>query len=172
MIKNKKVLIISVVSLLFVALMASALIIPRLNRSTVPGEDSVPTDSNFVEDTNQPLTDGTTPKEDKVLTADQTPTSSSIEKPTITRAEQSGDYIRVSAILSTASNGSCILTATKSGSPNITKTTAITVGPSYYTCDGFRISKSEFSTGEWSVAVTHELNGKTATSDTKVINVN
>jgi len=172
--KNKKILIISLVSLVVIAL-GAILAYKFLSQGQDPS-NSVPPDSNFVEDKNQPLTDGNTPNQDKVITPDQSGSDSSPgeqpEKPSITRAEQSGSNIRVSAILTNASSGTCLLTLRKNGAADITKTVPITVGPSYYTCNGFLVPRSEIpSGGEWQATVTHQLNGKSTTSDTKTITV-
>jgi len=94
------------------------------------------------------------------------------ETPNITRAEQSGSSIRVSAIFNNASNGKCVLRLEKAGSSSIVKEALIIVGPSYYVCNGFQVPRTELSTGgEWSAIVTHELNGKSSTSERKTFNV-
>lgn len=94
------------------------------------------------------------------------------EKPEVTRAEQSNDNIRVSAIFNKQSNGKCTLRLKKSGYNDVTRTVDIVTGPSYYACDGFRIPVSELpAKGTWQATVTHELNGRSATSDTHSIKV-
>lgn len=115
----------------------------------------------------------TTPSSDeKTIPSNATVDSGAVpEKPNITRAEQSGDSIRVSAIFTQATNGKCILKLEKNGS-TITKEADIIIGASYYTCNGFRIPRSEIPTsGEWQASVTHSLNGKTSDTEVKIINV-
>lgn len=88
--------------------------------------------------------------------------------PQISRAEQSGDNIRVAASFDTATSGTCELRLEKAGAETVTKTVEIIVAPSYYACNGFRLPVSELSAGgEWSTRVIHRLNGQAASSDTK-----
>lgn len=94
------------------------------------------------------------------------------EKPEVTRAEQSGDNIRVSAIFNKQSNGKCTLRLKKSGYNDVTRTVDIITGPSYYACDGFRVPVSELpAKGTWQATVVHKLNGRSAASDTHSIKV-
>ena len=173
--KNKKILIISLISLVILA-GAAGITYKLLNNNKVADSNTVPPDSNFVTDKDQPLTDGTTPNEDKVITPSPgTPTGDTgaqPEKPNVTRAEQSGTNIRVSAVFTSASSGACLLTLQKSGATTITKTAPVIVGPSYYTCNGFLVPRAELSSaGEWTATVTHQLDGKTTASDAKTITI-
>jgi len=112
-------------------------------------------------------TEGKTSQTNNTVNQANTP-----ETPNITRAEQSGNSIRVSAIFNNASNGKCVLRLEKAGSSSIVKEALIIVGPSYYACNGFLVPKTELSTGgEWSAIVTHELDGKSSTSERKTFNV-
>lgn len=172
MIKNKKILIISVVSIVVIAASASAYFL--LFNKKDADSNSVPSDSNSVTDKNQPITDGTSSGEDKVITPSPSnnDTGTPPEKPSVTRAEQSGSNIRVSAIFTKSSSGDCLLTLEKSGETTVTKTAAIIVGPSYYTCNGFLVPRSELgAAGEWTATVTHRLDGKSTVSDTKMVTV-
>lgn len=173
--KNKKTLLIILGALLFIGglvYLYGGHLLNRNSQTTVP----LPTDSNHVTNKDQSLTDGTPPATDKVITpstpSDSNPPEQTPEKPVITRAEASGDFLRISAILNQPSTGTCLLTLEKSGLSPVTKTAPIIVGPSYYTCNGFRIPLTDLpSGGEWSVIVTHQHEGKSTPSDTKTINV-
>lgn len=94
------------------------------------------------------------------------------EVPLVTRAEQSGDYIRVAGVLKSPSNGTCTLRLEKAGHSPLIKQASVVLGPSYYTCDGFRIAKSELpSLGSWTASITHTLNNQSSISELKTINV-
>lgn len=142
-------------------------------------------------DFNNPITDNVVTNKDQSLTTgdssnkgpgktivpakpsqDENNNSNAPEKPQITRAEQTANgSIRIAATLSNASTGDCLLTLSQ-GAQTIKKTASIIVGPSYYTCDGFLVSRSELpSGGEWQATVYHERDGASTASDTKVINV-
>ncbi len=115
----------------------------------------------------------TVPNEEKIIQPgadiDQ---GASPEKPDITRAEQVGDFLRVAIILKDPSNGSCTLRLEKLGFATVTKDAAVIVGPSYYTCNGFRVAKTDLATtGDWTATVDHKLNGKTSSSESRVIHV-
>ena len=93
-----------------------------------------------------------------------------LEKPVITRAERTGTNVRVSAIFTKPAYGSCTIIFEKQGEKAISRSAQVVVGSSYYSCNGFLIPVSDFSSkGEWLVKVTHENNGKTVTSDTKSV---
>ena len=95
-----------------------------------------------------------------------------LEKPNITRTEQTGDFIRVSAIFSEASTGNCRLKMTQAGQSPIESVVNIVVGPSYYVCNGFRVPLAELSSnGAWRIIVVHELDGRTSNSEERIINV-
>lgn len=171
--KNKKLLIIIVVvSLLAIAVIAWFFLKP--NTITAPSTLPKSQEDNYVDDGNQPLTDGKPGTEDKVITPTTPPSSESgnIEKPTITRAEQNGDFIRISVVLTDASSGTCVVSLSKSGESTLEKSARIVVGPSYYTCDGFRIPRSELgASGEWQVVVSHTYNDQRSDSDKKTITI-
>lgn len=126
------------------------------DNSQIPNTESIGTDDKVI-----------APSTNNSASQDQ---SIPPEKPAITRAEQSGDYIRISAIFTKISTGTCALTLEKVGSSTISKSASIIVGPSYYTCNGFKVSRTELpSSGEWTAKITHQLDSKTTVSDTKTI---
>lgn len=173
MTKNKKLILLGLLFLGISGTAGAAYVINQRDDSTPP----VTTERNYVEDEDQPLTNGTPGTEDKVITPSEsaydTDETMQLEKPNITRAEQSGDFIRVSALLSQPSTGECKASFTKDGSASLDKRAKIIVGPSYYTCNGFRIPRSEFApSGQWKVTVTHELNGKQAVSNEVKFEIN
>jgi hypothetical protein len=114
-----------------------------------------------------------TPAEDKtVQTANPVDQSTTPEVPNITRAEQSGSSIRISAIFNSASNGKCILSLEKAGQASVVKEAPIIVGPSYYTCSGFQVPRAELAVnGQWSAIILHDINGKRSASERRIINV-
>lgn len=94
------------------------------------------------------------------------------EKPRVTRAEQSGDTIKVTAIFNAQSSGSCELRLSKTGEPSLVRTTGIVTGPSYYVC-GFNVPRSELSSGgRWQAVVVHKIGSSSASSDPKIVEVN
>lgn len=120
--------------------------------------------------------DGTAPKDDKTIIAtpeETTDETLEIEKPTITRAEQdSSGKIRVSAIFSSSTSGTCNAVFEKGGEPTITKSAEIIIGPSYYACNGFLVALDDFPTGgEWSVIVQHVSNELIASSDKQTFTI-
>lgn len=112
--------------------------------------------------------------EEKVIISDPEDNNSGTppEKPNLTRAEQSGDDIRIAATFSDASSGNCRLLMSKEGYQDIERTVKIIVAPNYYTCNGFRIPRSEMPVGgQWQVRVIHEQDGRSTSSDEKTITV-
>lgn len=131
-----------------------------------------PHTDNIVKDTNQPLTDGKKPSEDKTITpsqptATEEPSHGTPEKPLITRATQTSDgSLRVSAMFSNTSSGECTIRLQKHGVSSIEKSAKIIVGPSYYTCDGFLISRSDIPVaGVWTVSIIHKEGSTSAESE-------
>ncbi len=88
------------------------------------------------------------------------------EVPQVTRAEISNGTLRVSAILASSSTGTCELIVEQDGE-EISKTSApVVVGPSYFTCDGFRLSADKFGAdGSLTIRVTHTLNGSSSSTE-------
>lgn len=131
------------------------------------------TDNNQTDTSSEQTPQQPTPSEDKTVQTGNTVDQSGVpEVLNITRAEQSGSSIRVSAILSNASNGKCILSLEKTGQASIVKEAPVIIGPSYYTCSGFQIPRSELPTaGQWTAIVLHDINGKRSASERRVINV-
>ena len=119
---------------------------------------------------------GTTPSQDSNKTIIPTDNNSSpqtnIEKPLITRAEQSGANVRVSAIFSKPAYGDCLLTIEKVGQTTLSQTAQVVVGPSYYACDGFVINVNSFpSKGDWTVTVVHRYNKESVASDPSTLTI-
>lgn len=137
-----------------------------------PFQTSTQTATNTDVPTTAPaVTDSTASTDKTVIPAeDSGNTGDTVERPTITRASLSGTSVRVSAIFTATTSGTCTVTFKKDGQATITKEAAVVVGSSYYTCNGFLIPISEFPTnGEWTVTVTHTQAGKTATSDEQTV---
>ena len=115
--------------------------VPGAATTTEPNKTIIPNDTNATQQTN-------------------------IEKPTITRANQSGTTVRISAIFSKPAFGDCVLTIEKADQTTITRTVQVVVGPSYYVCDGFVLNTNIFpSSGNWTVTVTHKHNNESVFSD-------
>lgn len=137
-----------------------------------PFQSSSQTSTNTDVPTAAPTVTDSTASTDKTVIPAENSTNSNdtVEKPTITRASLSGANVRVSAIFTTTTSGSCTVTFKKSGQATITKEAAVVVGSSYYTCNGFLIPISEFpAKGEWTVTVIHTQDSKTATSDEQTV---
>lgn len=135
-------------------------------------EDGNVTSSNDKKDSDDQNPVTPTSEDKTIQTGNEVDQTNAPEIANITRAEQSGSGIRVSATFNSASNGKCVLRLEKSGYSSIVKEASIVVGPSYYACNGFRVPRSELPVGgEWSAIVTHELGGKSSTSERKTFNV-
>lgn len=128
-------------------------------------KDSSPSKKKQEKEAEKPATTDNDQSKDAIQAEDVEPSGADIEAPNITRAEQTGDFIRVSALFSNPSSGSCTLKFEQTGQQTIQTEAPIVVGPSYYTCNGFRVPVSQFpSKGAWNITVTHNLNGKSASS--------
>ena len=170
--KNKKIILLSLVLITGLAAVGGLLYWraqPTSRNENLPATQ----EDNFVNNKDQPLSNGSNQPSstDKELAPSQPATTEgNLEKPMITRAEVSNGFVRVSAIFSSSSSGTCVLEMKKTGQPSLTKSANIIVGPSYYLCDGFRFSSSELSTnGEWIATVTHVSNGRSSSSDAKTV---
>jgi hypothetical protein len=99
--------------------------------------------------------------------------SSSLQKPNITRASQQSDgTVAVAAIVGSTSSGTCTAKFFQ-GSSSFTRTTNVMLVTNYYACGEFDVPKADFSsTGTWSVNVTVNSGGASATSDDKQVTVN
>ena len=94
------------------------------------------------------------------------------EKPDLVRADQSGSSVKIVANFAQSSPGYCEARFTKSGSSDISKTTQIVIGPSYYTCTFVIPSDTFISKGDWNVVVIHHVGNATTSSDSKSVEVN
>lgn len=95
-------------------------------------------------------------------------------KPNITIAEQERDSgnIVVRAIVGGVTEGTCYLTLEKPDNKKVEREAKLAVGPSYYICDGFTVSRSDLqSTGEWSAKVRMVSGIYSGTSEVKKFNV-
>lgn len=72
---------------------------------------------------------------------------------------------RVSTLVNGATNGTCIVTFSKAGQPNITATNQVELQNNSYVCPNFTVPFANFPAGgEWNVSVSVTSNGKTVTS--------
>lgn len=75
----------------------------------------------------------------------------------ITAANQNGNTLQIRALISSIdSSGTCTLTISQSGRPNVTKTAPIQTLAHNSTCQGFDISTSELTTGSWTITLTYD----------------
>ena len=173
---NKKVLVVLMV-VICAALIVGVAAFTDLGRQNNDSSEDNPLHNGKSSDINQGISNN--PKEPLLPTQQDNDSdqdtdenvSESIEAPVITRSEVVNGNVRVSAILNSASSGSCKLVMSK-GDRTIEKSARIIIGPTYYGCDGFRFSTDELGEdGKWSVYVVHEASGKTAKSEVKTIDV-
>lgn len=170
--RTKKIIIIAIIIFIFALAAGAFYLYSNQKNNNDKGLSTV--ENNRVEDKDQKLTDGELPAEDKTIVSEEsTPNSrGNIEAPNITRAEQTGAFIRVSAIFSKPSSGKCLLKIQRAGFNSINKEAQIIIGPSYYVCNGFRVPVADLpAKGVWDVIVVHEAEGKTVNSEKKRINV-
>lgn len=89
----------------------------------------------------------------------------------ISSAEQSGDMVYINGLVSGTASGTCKLVVSK-GDKKIEKTAPIGMQVSYYICQGFSISSSEFATkGEWTATIEVTSPNGGATSEPRKINI-
>lgn len=141
-------------------------------------EDRRPKTTDVTNENYQPSADDISPENNKDTSSDlpaknqpspslQTtePTNSSelkidgsISTPTIERAGQSGDNIKVVAGFASAQSGVCQATFTRQGQPALVYTSDITVSPSNYTCV-FVVPVSSFTiSGDWNLSLVNRIN--------------
>ena len=89
---------------------------------------------------------------------------------TITSTSQTEDTVRIRTLIDTVtSTGECTLEATNNQtSAKIIKNTDIQALPNGSTCRGFDVTKSEMTTGSWTVVVTSSIDDKSGLDKTKV----
>lgn len=172
--KQNKALFLIVMSLVLILASGAGIYWYLRSKSSDNKENNTAMTDNYVKDEDQPIINSESPdNDDKALSPTANPENqqAQVEKPIITRAEQtSSGAVRVSATLSQPSNGTCLLTISKDGAQTVEKSSNIAVGPSYYTCNGFLVPKADFATtGNWNVTVTHRSANGSSVSDTKVI---
>ena len=84
---------------------------------------------------------------------------------------QAGQTVFVNSLVSGATSGTCSLTL-QNGSTKITKTANVGLQVSYYICQGFSISASEFvPKGEWSAFIDITTSNGNARSEIKKVDV-
>ena len=175
--KRRKIIIFAVILALIVA--GGAGTYYYMNRGGDPESEKLKTvENNYVDSkdlkNNQDSSGSSSSQHGEKVTSSNTNVDSeaSPEKPNITRAEQTGEYVRVSVVLTQASNGRCTLKLEKNGYSTLTKEVPVIIASTYYTCNGFRVPRSELPVGgEWVATVEHYLNGKKSSSDRRMINV-
>jgi cytoskeletal protein RodZ len=97
--------------------------------------------------------------------------SSDVEKPAITRAEQSGDMIKVVATYSNTPRGNCQLRATIPNQTTLSYEAPIVIGPSYYVCS-FTIPVSSFPvSGNWTVNLFQQVDTSKSESASVILEV-
>lgn len=89
----------------------------------------------------------------------------------ITSAGQSGNNVYVNGIVGGTTSGTCKLVMTK-GAKKVEKSASIGLQVSYYICQGFNISSSEFTEkGEWEAAIEVSSPNGGAQSEVRKVNV-
>ena len=97
--------------------------------------------------------------------------TSSPERPTVSRANQSNDQITVVATFQQESAGYCELQLTQPGQTTISRQANIVVGPSFYTC-GFRLQRSEIpNSGQWAAVIIHHIGSNSTSSNPETFEV-
>lgn len=75
----------------------------------------------------------------------------------VTHAGQNENKVSIRALVEGATTGTCTLTLSKSGQPDIVKTAPMAVQATYTICQGFDIPTAEFGAGgEWTASVKAE----------------
>jgi len=129
-----------------------------------------------VENSDQPKIDYNKPSQDQINTgnnikngsSDQTTPSNGDFTVSISSLTSDSDYLHLRALITgvISSSGTCELTI-QDANGNVQKTLAVNTFamPSYTTCQGFDINKSELTKGNLKVILNVTINGKTSTAD-------
>ena len=115
--------------------------------------------------------DNTKLKEDLIKKQPNTSDSPTVIKPTsedITiSSTESGDNVIISIQLKNYSDGECNLLITN-GSSNYSRSVPVIYQPSFSTCAGFSVAKSELGTGTWSISLSVVSNSQTNNSSSTI----
>lgn len=130
------------------------------------------------EDDNDPKSDlpaksqsSPSPQKAEPARSDDLKTDSSITAPSIERAGQSGDNIKVVAGFASAQSGICQATFTRQGQPTLSYKSNITVSPSNYSCV-FVVPASAFTVnGSWELSLVNRINERISNASTANIEV-
>ena len=168
-ISTKKIILTSIISILSIALILVTLeffnlinIIPNNSKITQTPEQI------------QQNIDNTKLKEDFIKSQSNTSDSPTTVKPTsedITISSmESGDNVIISTQLKNYSDGQCNLLITN-GASSYTRSVPVIYQPSFSTCAGFSVAKSELGLGTWSILLSVSSNNQT-NENTSTIEVN
>jgi hypothetical protein len=116
---------------------------------------TTPLDSTANNSSNESRKSGTTSN-----TTLSTPASNPDLAVTITRVSGAEVYTQVNG----ASSGTCNLTATQSGYPDITASSQVEQNVNSFDCQSFNLPSSDFSTGHWSIVVSVTSGNSTVNS--------
>jgi hypothetical protein len=99
-----------------------------------------------------------------------TPSSNAIAL-SVTAVFKSGDNVRVQTLISPiVSEGTCTLTASKSGIVSYTTTARVQALPSNSTCEGFTVPLDKLTAGHWKFTVVYS-GGSISSSDSKELDI-
>lgn len=163
--KNIKSLIVFILILAFLSV-GAYFIYQYINSKPKPVNNS---GINQKIDLNPPTVDQVKAGED-IKASNGTTTNSSNLSSLITVASVNGNTVQIRAIINGAvsGDGTCLLTLSK-GDLSVEKTATTYALPTSSTCQGFDISRSELSTGTWSINILTTIGNETATATGEVV---
>lgn len=159
---SRKTIIASVVVILVAGGVAFALL-RNSEKNSNPAEPQNPESRVTEEQATQPENPNASPQPSSYTGTSQI--SVSLSSPT-NGQEFNNTTVVVRAILSGASSGTCTATFTKSGSNEVVVTAPVVQAPTYYTCSGFNVDRSQFTaTGEWTLRLNVKADGAEGNSE-------
>jgi cytoskeletal protein RodZ len=91
---------------------------------------------------------------------------------TLTQAQQQDATITIRALVNGTNSGTCQLTLSQGGQPDITRSAAVGVQANYAICQGFDLPTSDFPTsGNWSLSLVIQTSSGTSTPAQRNIQV-
>jgi len=168
-INTKKIIFISLISLLSIILILGILeffnVINFISKVVKVSQTSEQTQQNI---------DNIKIKKDFIENQSNNPDSPKIIKPTsediVISSTKSGDNIIISTQLKNYSDGECDLLI-ENGTNSYSRSVPVIYQPSFSTCAGFSVAKSELGSGTWSILLSVTSNNQT-NQTTNTIEVN
>ncbi len=128
------------------------------NTTNQESTESTGDTSNTDVENNNPVPDTgvTTDNTNKENLGNETPPNTAGPNIIITALSTATSNVSIRTLISGVVSGTCTATFSAENASSIVKTSSIQAGPSSSTCQGFDVSKDEFSPGQWAVTVSYK----------------